>query len=400
MASSNKAYFSPVNLCVIMFGNKALSLLFLCLLCSGLGAQQSDPGKPGLVRRYWDAFFHDTSSAADPQLLIYPTLGFAPETSWEIGFSTLYVYYAQRDTNNRLSEVSGFTFYTLEDQFGLWFDHALYGHRDKWFFLGRTRLQSFPLLYFGQGPDAPAQFQALVEGNYLLWQERVLRRIRPNFFGGLNLDFQQLSAVNFKGNEAPYVGERPRGAEGSRNLGLGLALVYDNRHNVLNVREGFFSELSFLQYDRLWGSDFEFTRLTSDTRWFHRVNRKDVFAAQVFGQFTPQGRPPFNQLALMGGENLMRGYYLGRYRDRNLLAAQVEYRSLPLPFAKRLGAAAFVAAGQVFPNAQQLRMDAFLPTAGLGLRYLLFFQKDINVRLDCAFTREGMGVYFFIGEAF
>ena len=35
-------------------------------------------------------------------------------------------------------------------------------------------------------------------------------------------------------------------------------------------------------------------------------------------------------LSLMGGESLMRGYYLGRYRDKNLVAGQVEYI---LPFA-------------------------------------------------------------------
>ena len=45
-------------------------------------------------------------------------------------------------------------------------------------------------------------------------------------------------------------------------------------------------------------------------------------------------------------------------------------------------------------------MGNFLPTGGLGLRYLIFPQKDIYTRIDIAFTREGNGVYFFIGEAF
>jgi len=30
----------------------------------------------------------------------------------------------------------------------------------------------------------------------------------------------------------------------------------------------------------------------------------------------------------------MRGYYLGRYRDKNLLAGQIEYRILPFGFSK------------------------------------------------------------------
>jgi hemolysin activation/secretion protein len=163
-----------------------------------------------------------------------------------------------------------------------------------------------------------------------------------------------------------------------------------------------FSELAFLRYDPTWGSDFSFSTIVSDTRIFRPINKRDVLAFQLFGQFTTSGQAPFNQLALMGGESIMRGYYLGRYRDENLLATQIEYRFLPLPlgFTKRLGAAAFLATGQVFGEANQLRLQDFLPTGGLGLRYLLFPKKDIYTRLDVAFTREGPGFYFFIGESF
>ncbi len=131
-----------------------------------------------------------------------------------------------------------------------------------------------------------------------------------------------------------------------------------------------------------------------------RVNKNDVFAAQLFGKFTLFGEAPFNQLALLGGENLMRGYYLGRYRDDNLLAAQVEYRMLPFSFSKRWGASFFLASGQVFSDENKLALNRFLPTAGTGLRFLLFPEKDIYTRLDFAFTQEGPGFYFFIGEAF
>ena len=41
-----------------------------------------------------------------------------------------------------------------------------------------------------------------------------------------------------------------------------------------------------------------------------------------------------------------------------------------------------------------------LPTGGAGLRFLVFPEKDIYTRVDVAFTQEGRGIYFFIGEAF
>ena len=101
-----------------------VSLFFLLLI--HLQAQ-----RPGFIKRYINKLVNDTTDITKPQFIVYPTLAFAPETSWEFGLSSLYVYYAKRDTNNRLSEVNGFVFYTLENQYGLWFDHALYAHKNR-----------------------------------------------------------------------------------------------------------------------------------------------------------------------------------------------------------------------------------------------------------------------------
>jgi hemolysin activation/secretion protein len=126
-----------------------------------------------------------------------------------------------------------------------------------------------------------------------------------------------------------------------------------------------------------------------------------VIAAQIFGEFNT-GNVPFNHLALLGGESLMRGYYLGRYRDKNQMAAQVEFRLLPLPlsFTERIGAAVFAGTGQVFSTQDHININNTLWTAGAGLRFLIFKNKDIWTRLDFALTNEGSGIYFFIGEAF
>ncbi|WP_373331425.1 BamA/TamA family outer membrane protein [Salmonirosea aquatica] len=175
--------------------------------------------------------------------------------------------------------------------------------------------------------------------------------------------------------------------------------MYDTRHNVLNVREGVFSELALLRYDKTWGSDFSFTTIISDNRFYKSINERDVLAAQVLGQFNV-GNTPFNQLAQLGGESINRGYYLGRFRDKNQLAAQVEYRMLPFPFAKRWGAAVFGSSGTVFNDFRKLSFDNIVWSGGAGVRFLIFPKKDVYTRLDVALTNEGPGFYFFIGEAF
>jgi outer membrane protein assembly factor BamA len=240
-----------------------------------------------------------------------------------------------------------------------------------------------------------------VDANQIWIKERILRSIGENLFFGVELDFQRLSQVAFVPSSGNTNLILPDGSGGSSNLGLGTGLVYDNRHNVLNVRDGLFSELAVFRYNPLWQSEFNFTTVISDTRIYRPLTPNTVVAAQLLGQFN-MGTVPFNQLALMGGESMMRGYYTGRYRDRNQLAAQLELRFLPfkLGFTDRIGGAVFAGAGQVFPNFREFDARSYVWSAGTGLRFLLFPRKDIYTRLDYAITKEGSGFYFFIGEAF
>lgn len=157
--------------------------------------------------------------------------------------------------------------------------------------------------------------------------------------------------------------------------------------------------MAYLNYNRLWGSTFNFSSVNLDARLFRTVRPNQVLAWQAFGLFQ-SGTVPFNQQALLGSEVIMRGYYAGRYRDRNYLATQLEYRWLPFPFSKRFGAAVFGAVGSVAPTLDAFTWRNVLPTGGAGLRYFLFPKKDIFLRFDVGFTREGPGFYIFTGEAF
>ena len=377
---------------------RALALItWLVCFTTCLSAQNSIESD-GALMRYIKRVFESQEDSTAPKLINYPTLAFAPETSWEFGVSSLYVYSAHRDLVNRLSEIKSFAFYTVEGQYGLWLDHALYSDKDKWFFLGKSRYQNFPLLYHGIGRESPAEVQSLIEGKYFIFRERIMRETWQSLYFGLELDFQNLSGVGYTNSVLDF--ESPElGGGGSTNLGLGLGVIYNNIHNAMNPRKGVYSEWGFLAYDSFSGSDFNFVSYISDTRIYKPIESNTVLAFQLYGQMTT-GSPPFNMLALMGGENLMRGYYLGRYRDKNQVAGQVEFRVLPFSFSNRLGASVFMAMGQVFGDDFSFDWRHFLPAGGAGLRFLIFPEKDIYTRLDIAFTAEGQGIYFFIGEAF
>ena len=352
----------------------------------------------GVLKRYFERFFGQAEDSTAAKLIHYPTLAYAPETSWEFGVSSLYVYSANRDLKNRLSEVKSFAFLTLENQYGLWLDHSLYSDENTWFFYGKARHQSFPLFYHGIGRNSPAEVQSVIDGEYLLIRERIMRETWPSLYCGLELDYQGLTGIEYSNSTEDFT-EPDVGSKGSRNMGVGLGVIYNNIHNAMNPRKGVYSEWGFLNYHSRDGRDFNFISYIADTRLYLPIRENTVLAMQGYSQLTT-GNPPFNMLALMGGESLMRGYYLGRFRDKNLIAGQVEYRILPFSFSKRVGASFFMSIGQVFGDDRSFEWDQFLPAGGAGLRFLIFPEKDIYTRLDMAFTAEGSGIYFFIGEAF
>ncbi len=353
----------------------------------------------GWFNRLLTRITRDDLPAEKPRFLVYPTLGYSPETSWEFGAAGSLLFHAKNAPDrNRLSEITVFAFGTLRAQYGLWIDNAVYTDRDRWILLGRMRFQRFPLLYYGIGPQAPAESPAVIDGTYFLLRQRAFRCLAPNWFFGPEIDLQSLTRVEVL-TEAHADRPTPEGIGGSTNLGIGLGTVYDSRPNMLNTREGWFAELSWLHYDRTWGSDYGFNLYFSEVRRYKDMGRGQVLALQVLGSIV-EGTAPFNQLSLMGNESLMRGYYTGRYRDRHYYAAQAEYRFLPFPFSSYFGAAAFLGVGTVAPSFSALSLQHMRWAGGIGLRYLIFPKKDIFVRFDVAFTREGPAFYLFTGEAF
>ena len=215
-----------------------LFFLFIASLC--VGKTRGPVGKSGYLH-YFDRLLNDTlHDPADPKLINYPTIAYSPETRWEFGVSSLYIYSAKNDLSNRLSELKAFTFYTLENQYGLWLDHAVYTDENLWFIYGKVRYQSFPLFYYGLGPGSPEEYSALIDGNYTLVKERFLRAVVPSLYVGLEVDYQRLGNVSYQNTamnfEAPEIGPN-----GSSNLGLGVGILYDNIHNAMNPRKGVYS---------------------------------------------------------------------------------------------------------------------------------------------------------------
>ena len=80
---------------------KFIIYFLLSLLNFGIYSQKPSSSS-NVILKYINKIINDTNDLSAPKLMNYPTLAFSPETSWEIGVSSLYIYSAKRNLKNRL----------------------------------------------------------------------------------------------------------------------------------------------------------------------------------------------------------------------------------------------------------------------------------------------------------
>jgi outer membrane protein assembly factor BamA len=186
------------------------------------------------------------------------------------------------------------------------------------------------------------------------------------------------------------------GSNGGAIAGIGPALMFDSRDNVINAGRGFFSKFTALSYQPFSENLEKYQLLNLDLRYFYSPSDKHTIALQHISTAT-FNEVPFFQLPMIGGEQMMRGYYRGAYRDNHLNAVQAEYR---LTFWKNLGMVFFGSTAWISQKAFRSNINEALFSGGTGFRYQYDADKKINMRLDLAWGQNSFGVYFGIGEAF
>ena len=135
-------------------------------------------------------------------------------------------------------------------------------------------------------------------------------------------------------------------------------------------------------------NDFNFFRFSIDATTYLSKKPGGVWALNGW-LVANSGDVPFQQLAFIGGPKKMRGYFEGRFRDKNLWTLQAEYR---MKIRRRFGAVVFAAAGAVGPELHRLFSQQPHATFGAGLRFMLSTKDKINLRLDLA--GNDMGAFF------
>src|SRR5204863_2575726 len=108
-------------------------------------------------------------------------------------------------------------------------------------------------------------------------------------------------------------------------IGVGPVLSRDTRDDSTFPRAGNFSTASLTWFDDELVGDYGFTQLELDHRTFVALPLRSVLALQGYGLITWGGEPPLEFYGELGGQERLRGYYFGRYRDKVYVMGQAEW---------------------------------------------------------------------------
>jgi outer membrane translocation and assembly module TamA len=212
---------------------------------------------------------------------------------------------------------------------------------------------------------------------------------------GIIYDYNNYNVTDQRDN--PFLkNEEVVGANGGVSSGLGLSMIWDSRDNIFYPSKGIYIKLKTLFYMKAIASDYDFNWYVADIRKYIGLRNQQIFAIQFFGSFVSD-RTPFYEFPLLGGGQIMRGYFQGRYRDKLYMAGQAEYRR---HLWRRFGMVAFAGAGDVSEKFRGFQIREFKTSLGFGLRFLFNKEENVNIRMDIGFGKDTNGIYFGVEEAF
>lgn len=250
---------------------------------------------------------------------------------------------------------------------------------------------SFPSSYWGIGYEEAQDDNHETEYKRLEYKVEFdfLCRIAPHLYMGPNVLFNHVNGKDFE-DIAFLNGEKSK----ISSFGPGIIASYDSRDFIPNPTKGVYVKLEQQFFPKFLGNDYDFNRTSVEARYFQKLWKGAILASEAQGMFN-YGNTPWSMVARLGGSYRMRGYYEGRYRDNDMIQVQAELRQR---IYNRHGMAAWIGAGNVFPEMNKFKWSQTLPSYGFGYRWE--FKNRINVRLDYGIGKGETGFYFNINEAF
>jgi len=330
--------------------------------------------------------------------VIFPVVVKSPEYRWGAGGAGTFFFKIGKDSSARTSNFKVASFFTLRKQLVAATEGNIYFPNEKYILYVVSSATRFPDKFWGLGNDTPS---SALE-NYTISQfsifPKLMRRVYSSVYAGVGYEFQHVFQFDYdhSGNSV-FDREDIVGRNGGWVSGPGATVTWDNRNHAFSPSKGFYMQFYVGIYSKAVGSDFNFAVRNLDVRKYIALSKNVVLAFQA-NLISTSGSVPIRQLTNIGSNSYMRGYYEGRYTDKDLIAFQSELR---FPLYKRFGMVTFAGVGRVGNALREVFIPQHLkPSIGAGLRFALSPQEKLHLRVDAGFGNRSNGTYLNMGEAF
>lgn len=349
-------------------------------------------------------FSNDADTTRSSSFLALPALGYAQETGFEFGAVSLYSFYTDRqDTLTRASRLTGVATFTTKSQSNFQLKSDIWSPANTYHYSSEFRYKNFPFNFYGIGNKTINADEDRITQKLLRLNAGVEKKLGRITFTGLNISFEKYRFTDKIAGGVYSTNPLLLDRDGGKVLFLGISQIIDNRNSNTYTTEGTLLKLNYSYAPSFFGGDnFNGGMFRGDLRSFKSLTEKLVLGVNGLYQTIGNGKTPFYLLPQLGNDEMMRGYYTGRYRDENLLALQAELR---LRFNPRFGFVGFAGAGTVYGHGN-FRVADLKPSIGGGFRYFFDIEKGLSIRMDYALgeKRPGeerqKGFYLSLGESF
>lgn len=364
------------------------------------------------LKRYYKQQRKDSLRAHKP--VWWSILGgpsYTPEASFGVGGAVLASFKMnKRDTisqrsflpvglnlsvNGTIVVAGAGTFFFNENKFRI---YANYGYRNE------------PAHYYGIGiteADNTSRGDSTTKyhRSYFQLYPRFVWEIRPNFYvGGLfDLNFTNTTDINPKMAEDPYF---LKYKSKFVNVGIGGLVQYDTRDDVATPSRGLLLSTNFKLFGKYLGGAYNYEILELEYRQFKNIFRPRSTLAWIAKTQIGFGDIPYSELPTFGSPFDLRGYYIGKYRDKSMAYGIVEYRHMLGSMEKyksgnfwaKCGFVVWGGTGTV--GKTPFDWDKWKFNFGAGIRFQMQPGKNFRLDIGKGVGESGVQVYMNMTEAF
>lgn len=337
---------------------------------------------------------------------LLPSAEYTLQTSFALDLVGNLAFYTSAEPMQNLSNLYLNTTFTAKHQILMPLQGNIWSKGNRYNLVNDWRYEKYPQDTYGLGGRTTTANSDAIDFSYLRFYTTLFKTIAPDFYLGLgyNMDyFYQVHEV-----DSPATGSTDFQRYGlsatSFSSGPTINILYDSRRNSINPEPGYYASLIYRPNFTFFGSNSNWQSLLVDARTYKHfpAGSNNMIAFWTFDYFTLQGNPPYLLLPATACDtysNMGRGYIQGRFRGKDLLYLESEYRFGILSNG--------LLGGVVFANAQSFtepvtrRFETVNPGWGAGIRIKLNKFSRTNIALDYGFGLNGSrGIFANLGEVF